>query len=213
MKGAPAMRTLAAIVASSLAVAACGGRDDSSSTTTDVGSTMDASASDAIAASDAGAPHAADSGAPNDAPAADPLAPCAGSRDVFYMKIEGTPGSFEPGEWTFTNLGSRWMTTASSPSLGVEVDDSIRSASFEVYLMNDLLPAVGAHDTSGVNVAMNGELCLPDSGSYTIAELQTDTSDAGVRVLTSLLLSFDLSCPSSGGAPERMHGCIRYAAQ
>lgn len=157
----------------------------------------------------------APSDAPPDTDASIPeLAPCAISRDVFYVDVEGPQGTVELGAHTFTETNASWYVSL-QPELDVMLlSGSSLGAEAQLYTSNDAPPLPGTYpqdssNTTGpwLSVIIGSTGCGASSGTLTIVDLQYAPTDASSTVpVTSLAMWFDVQCNI-----DSYRGCVRYA--
>ncbi|HEY2514196.1 MAG TPA: hypothetical protein VGI39_25190 [Polyangiaceae bacterium] len=176
---------------------------------------FDASLPSVEAGSDADAP--LDAGLP-DAYDSDPIAHCqTGMRDVFYVNVAGYPGPFGLGPQTMTNLDSNWTLGTSYPS---SYSFTARQAggpenTLAVGLPDGGMLAPGTYSLGGTSgapfdLALDSEGCSLASGTMTVLDAESDGTDAGVTLPSSILLSYDIQCEGAESTIP-VEGCLRYA--
>ena len=164
---------------------------------------------------DATAGFPADAGAEDARQDADLLAPCTARRDVFYVDIEGSPGPFQLGPRTYTNVDSNWLVSM-SPYLDVIISAASGGGSVEVYTSGQEPPKLGTYSQSPggpapwLSLAVGGEICSIVSGSFTLLDLQYTQVDGAPPEVSSLRTTMDLAC-AGYGSTIAIRGCVAYA--
>ncbi len=168
----------------------------------------------ADASSDAGArPDGSDPVDSLDASYPYPLSRCSISQDVFYIDVTGSQGRFALGESTHTDMGTNWFVEL-QPELNVMLETTTGPVGTIQVWTPDSSPAVPGTYAQGpsnqgtsIDVVVIKEGCSVTSGTLTLVDLQYNWPDSSTQGdVTSLLLSFDLTCTD-----QRMRGCIRYS--
>ena len=188
------------------------------------GATPHADAHDAAADAVATRPDDGGTAASRDATApSDPMAPCAGDRDVFAYDVLGYPGPFQLGAQRFTNHDAAWRTDL-SPEITVRASSGTGAGGgIDIYMPGGGVPSPGVYPQGSsrhagdagaapsLSVVIGSEGCALTSGTLTIVELTTlPATDAGDPRMRSLLASFDVMCAwDTSSIPVR--GCMRFA--
>jgi hypothetical protein len=138
------------------------------------------------------------------------LAPCAISRDVFYVDVEGPQGTVSLGPHTYTDMNATWYA-----SLQPELDVMLLSqAQIQVWMSNSAPPVPGTYPQDSSNkmgpwleVIIGSSDCGASAGTFALVDLQYDASDASsTSQVTSLALWFDVQCNIN-----TYRGCMRYS--
>ena len=153
-----------------------------------------------------------------DGPPLDPLAPCAGAGDVFFVRTTysiGSPATMD----THTDVDSIFLAGV-PPPLQITVTPVAPSVLPSTILTltpmgeggapTGSVPAPGTYSTSApglqLSLDLEGTDVGYDSGTVIIDEVEIDQTDGEPSRLNSLLMSFELINPGA----RTITGCVRY---
>jgi hypothetical protein len=177
------------------------------------------------AGNDATAPPLDSGGVPGATADASAFSSCSGARDVFYVAIGG-PGAageylpFPSNPVVVTNLDATWSGTAIPlGASATTIGSGGGSISIATPDNGPVAPGTYAQPLTLATPRPYLRLVVGDTdltadgsgpGSFTVAEADVTTDDAGTA-LQSFLVTFDFQVPASAGM-ETVTGCMRYTA-